>query len=253
MAYSFTEDFNQGFYWRSFPIEMDRFVTEEKDFSLMEQLSIAAKQAWEAIGQYEIWNYSGDVKNEIPGNVNLIRWSDNFEQETGFDGSVTLAIAIRYSEGPYFAKTEIILNGNNANLRNNSNNDLYKTILHELGHTIGLGHSEQFSIMQPFIGPNDLLTDDDQTAFSSLVGETLYRQSIGFTSSFTNDNQDLSDTRDNFVSCGTISPHTSGGPGAGMFKLQSLASLIIGLILSKIFLLQNLLLRKIIGPPISRL
>ena len=84
---------------------------------------------------------------------NSIRRSDNFGAETGYDPNSTLAITIRHTQGPYLGKTEIILNGSMQFLRVNTSNILYKTLVHEFVHVLGLDHSSEAAIIQLIVGP----------------------------------------------------------------------------------------------------
>lgn len=180
-AWAFTEDFKQGFYWGSFPISLGKFVTNPSDGALLAQLTDQAQQEWEnAVGK-EIWSTTPGY-NVGAASGNHIRWSNNFGAETGYDPNTTLAVTIRYSSGTFFSQVVIVLNGENNALRSNSQGMLKKTILHELGHTIGLDHSQQLSIMGASLGSVSSLTWDDVQGANAAVDESLYRQQIGYVS-----------------------------------------------------------------------
>ncbi len=225
-AWSFTEDFKQGFYWGSFPISFGKFATSAGDGALLAQLTEEAQQEWEnAVGR-EIWAMTpGYVLGN--GSGNHIRWSNNFGAETGYDPSTTLAVTVRYSSGTYFAKVEIILNGGNSDLRNNLHGMLKKTILHELGHTIGLDHSQQYSIMAAGLGgvaPS--LTQDDYAGANAAIDEHHYRQSIGYVSPLAAES-----SNNTFAACGSValvSAIDSDDDSDGNF----VTSLILGLLLA---------------------
>jgi hypothetical protein len=127
---------------------------------------------WDVLPVEQSRNYSG----------NYIRWSDNFGTETGFDPSRTLAITIRYYQGTFFERTEIILNGNLSYLRQNFGNTLKATLLHEIGHTIGLDHSSQQAIMAATMSNITTLQQDDIDGMIALVDSTLKRQESGYVS-----------------------------------------------------------------------
>jgi hypothetical protein len=223
-AYSFTTDFNQGFYWASLPIKMSKFAVDASEGQLLSNLVDQAENEWESVVGTEIWEMnSGYYTGGASGNN--IRWSNNFSAETGYDPVGTLAVAIRYQSGTHVVKTEIILNGEMWALRNNFNNMLYTTILHELGHTIGIGHSDQHAVMYPSLNGLTSLTADDEQAVNAVIGETERRQSIGYISPFVADNSSESSK---FAACGSIGELTgTGGPKGGFFMTSLLGFFLI--------------------------
>ena len=118
-AYQFTVDFNNGFYWASLPIGINKFVTDASDGPELAQQVGNSENAWEGSVGRELWSFNSGwiVTSAFSGNY--IRWSDNFGAETGYDPNQTLAITIRYTSGTHMTRTEIILNGNMPSLRNN--------------------------------------------------------------------------------------------------------------------------------------
>lgn len=225
-AWAFTEDFKQGFYWGSLPISFAKFATNSSEGELLSRLTNEAQQEWEDIVGREIWSMSPGYSTG-PGNGNHIRWSNNFAAETGYDPGTTLAVTVRYSSGTYFSKVIIILNGENNALRSNSQNMLKKTILHELGHTIGLDHSQQYSIMGSNLSGVSALTFDDGQGSNAAVDENLYRQQIGYVSPLASSSDDKS-----FAACGSVALIGSNsdddlGSGSGFIM-----SLILGVMLS---------------------
>jgi hypothetical protein len=211
-AYSFTSDFTKGFYWQSFPIKMSKFVTDPNDGALLEQLTNQAASDWEnAVGK-NLWDYSS-VQNSSTYSGNYIRWSDDFGKETGYDPSKTLAITIRYNQGTYFQQTVIILNGSISYLRQNWGNALKTTILHEMGHTIGLDHSGSNSIMAANLTTLTTLQADDIQGANAIVDETIRRQTTGYVSPYS-----ATTTQKNGLipACGTVEDIGKGqGPGNG--------------------------------------
>jgi hypothetical protein len=145
-GYKFTEDFINGFYWQTLPINIMVADKNESRKAMLESLALAAITEWEDSTGLSLWDYTGS------GTRNIIRWSDNFAAETRMDPSSVLAVAIRYTNGPYFARTEIVINGNH---NYNYNQSLLRTTLtHELGHTMGLDHSEVGdAVMAPTLQP----------------------------------------------------------------------------------------------------
>lgn len=224
-AYSFTADFAKGFYWQSFPIKMSKFITDTNDGAMLEQLTNQAVLDWEGVVGKNLWEVSAvQTSSSFPGNY--IRWSDNFGAETGYDPAKTLAITIRYNQGTFFQQTVIILNGNLSYLRQNWANSLKTTILHEIGHTLGLDHSGPNAIMAASLTSLTTLQLDDIEGVNALVDETIKRQSTGYTSPYsvtTNEKSSL------VPACGTIEDLGNGqGPknGSGNF----IGSLLLGIL-----------------------
>lgn len=236
-GYSFTVDFENGFYWSSLPLSMTVVESNASRKSSLEQIVKNSMNEWQNRTGVSIWSFissSGSAATQ-----NTIRWSNNFASETGMDDTTVLAITIRYSSGPYFAKTEIIINGNHYINQNSSN--LYTTITHELGHTIGLDHSNSTnavmapSIQIPYLG----LQDDDVQGMSELVSETNSRKVSGFISPLAYESSQTTSSIKG-LGCGTVS-FSSGGNGA---VLSTLTSLILGILMSFLRQLSKIFNRK---------
>lgn len=226
-TFEYTSDFKNGFYWGSLPIGMNKFVTDSNDGPELSQIVGNSENAWEGASGRDLWSFNSGVIVSSSYSGNYIRWSDNFGGETGYDPTQTLAITIRYTSGPHMVRTEIILNGNMPNLKNNVNGLLDKTILHEMGHTLGLDHSFQPAIMGAFASNISTLQWDDVQGANAVVNETLYRQSIGYVSPLAN-----SSTTEEYSTCGSVAfisgdDNNRKGPPGG-FGI----SLLLGLALS---------------------
>ena len=228
-AYTFTDDFKKGFYWASFPIGMEKFVVDSSEGPLLQQLTDEAEQQWENAVGMNIWDINPvKVTREIYGNY--IKWSSNFAAETGYDSANTLAVTIRYRSGTHITKTVIILNAEISALKQNFAGLLRKTIIHEMGHTIGLDHSDQTAaIMFASVGPAGGVNSDDANGAIAVINETQRRQATGFVSQFAADEEEYAN---GFLgACGTVQlvNNSGDGPGPGA---QFFSSLLIGLMLS---------------------
>tara|TARA_R110002072_G_scaffold1989_5_gene16645 strand:- start:101044 stop:101826 length:783 start_codon:yes stop_codon:yes gene_type:complete len=221
-AYRFTSDFLNGFYWQSFPVQMQIFVNENSQGSLLSSLVNQAVNAWESEVGREI--YSVPASYNVGSSFgNNIRWSKNFAAETGFDPSSTLAVTTRRTSGTYIGQVEVVLNAEFPGMLTNSGQILYRTILHELGHVIGLDHSEVSQVvMASSLTSATSLQGDDSLGVNAVVDEALYRQSIGFTSELSS-----SDEKNSPAACGSVD--LGGGDGGGLPNI--LLSLFLGFIL----------------------
>jgi hypothetical protein len=222
-GYTFTQDFQKGYYWQSFPIKMSKFVTDPNDGALLEQLTNKAVAQWENASGKNLWDFSA-VQTSTSYSGNYIRWSDNFGAETGYDPSKTLAITIRYNQGTYFQQTVIVLNGSLSYLRQNFGNALETTILHEIGHTLGLDHSSSDTVMAANLTSFTTLQPDDIQGVNAVIDETIKRQSTGYVSPYS-----ASSSEKNSIvpTCGTVEDiNKTGGPSNGATNF--VGSLLIG-------------------------
>lgn len=214
LAYRETIDFQQGFYWSRFPVSM---IVADANATRLQQIKGLVDQAageWES-GLENLWNITG-VQSSASGNV--IRWSNNFGNETGLDENSVLAVTIRYSQGPYIVKGEIIINGNNR--LNGSDSNLHTVIVHEMGHTLGLDHSEYNNAVMAanLIFNYQGLHWDDQAGMAAIVGETKRRQAIGFVSPLSSAEEEESSSA--LGSCGTVDLGGGSGGGGGNMILS---------------------------------
>lgn len=224
-AYTFTQDFTKGYYWQSFPIKLAKFATNPNDGTQLEDLTNEAISDWESATGKDIWEES-EVQTSSSYSGNYIRWSEKFGEETGYDPTKTLAITIRYNKGTFFEQTVIILNGSLSYLKQNWGNSLKTTILHEIGHTIGLDHSKESAVMAASLTSVSSLQTDDIQGANAVLDESLKRQSTGFVSPFSTS---VTEKNSLVPACGTIE-EVSGGEGSGRGGSNFIGSLLIGLL-----------------------
>jgi hypothetical protein len=216
-AYRFTADFANGFYWASLPITVTVEDENPTRKTRLETLSRDAVGEWESRTGLSLWSFQA-------GSNNIIRWSTNFAAETRMDPNSVLAVAIRYTNGPYFAKTEIVINGGHP--YNQILTHLLTTITHELGHTMGLDHSEQMqAVMAPTLqDPYRGLHQDDVMGMNHAFSETEHRQLTRYVSPLAYEKTSSSQP----LSCGIVSPVTAASAGNGFLSLA--LGMLIGLV-----------------------
>lgn len=209
-GYNLTEDFTNGFYWQSLPINVVVMDNDASRKSLLTDLAERAIGEWERKSGLSLWDLTGS------GTKNIIRWSTNFAQETKMDPSSILAVAIRYTNGPYFAKTEIVING--GHFLNQDRNNLLTTITHELGHTMGLDHSGDMSaVMAPTLqDPYYGLQHDDIRGIEEAVTQMEERQRTRYVSPLAYSEEKSSSQP---LSCGTVGPATAASSSNGVVSL----------------------------------
>lgn len=221
-AYNLTKDFIDGFYWATLPIGITVTDSDPTRKSIIEKLSKQAINEWENKTGLSLWNFSSSTSGQAARNV--IRWSNNFSAETKMDPSSVLAVAIRYTNGPYFSQTEIVINGNH--FLNMDLDNLLTTITHELGHTMGLDHSNDIlAVMAPTLqDPYKGLQDDDLVGMNAVHKETIHREQTNYISPLAYQEEQ---TTTQALSCGT----TTMAPGVTFHSLISLGlGLLIGLV-----------------------
>jgi len=213
-GFSITNDFSKGFYWKDYPVKITVIENDSKLKSILEKLASNAINEWEARTGQSLW----DVKS---GSNNVLRWSRNFAEETKMDPSTVLAVAIRYATGPYFVKSEIVINGDHP--INSDLDNLLTTITHELGHTMGLDHSDEMqavmapTLQEPYLG----LHEDDVNGMNYVFEESRNRQITGYISPLAYKEEKLTQP----LGCGSL------GVVGGSNYLGNLTSVVSGLII----------------------
>ncbi len=222
-GYNFTKDFANGFYWQNLPVKMTVIDADSSRKAKLENLTQQAMGEWQTRSGHTLWNFV--IANGSAPTSNIIRWSTNFAAETGMDANTVLAVTIRYTDGPYFAKAEIVFNGKHPQLAYNSN--ILTTLTHELGHTQGLDHSSDMSaVMAPTLqNPYYGLATDDVSGIEAAYDETNHRQLIHFVSPLATNNETTSKSP---LSCGTVGAATTGASTNSLLSLS--AGMLIGFV-----------------------
>jgi hypothetical protein len=217
-GFNLTADFRNGFYWENLPIGLTVIDKDVVRKEKLERIAIRAIREWEDSTGLALWSFSSSQTN--PAYSNVIRWSENFAQETKMDPASVLAVAIRYTNGPYFARTEIVINGSHE--MNKNDTYLRTTITHELGHTMGLDHSEVSSaVMAPSLQTFYWgLHQDDVAGMSAAHDETQMRQQTGYISPLAFEERKATPQA---LSCATVStlPIAASSPFPGLISLLS--------------------------------
>lgn len=215
-GYNLTQDFINGFYWANLPVKI---IVQEKDparKALLDELVNAAVSEWQNRTGLHLWDVTSG------GTKNVIRWSNNFARETQMDPTSVLAVAIRYTNGPYFAKSEIIINGQHSSFNTPFSSinkmNLGTTLVHELGHTMGLDHSENMmAVMAPTLQyPYSGLHPDDIHGMADAHAQTEERQITRYVSPLAYTKETESSQP---LSCGTVGAQSAATSAHGFLSL----------------------------------
>ena len=185
-SFEFTSDFKMGYFWMNFPIlfTVNPSGLSEDDLKITEDALVDAMETWysQADSPIRVWEFIPWDQVQGNGGVQVVKWSSDFTRETGYSALGTMAVTIRQSTTPFIRKSDIIVNSTHTSLRNQEN--LTLVLVHELGHTLGLDHSNQVgAVMYSSLsfGPmaNRELSEDDINGYNAVVAENINRQKNG--------------------------------------------------------------------------
>lgn len=245
LAYKFTNDFSTGFYWQAFPIRVQQVGSDPT--GKLSFLADLAMKTWElnSVVGHNIWDIDGTTQ------VNTIRWSSDPNDFSGLSMSDTLAIAVRFNQVPNVVKAEIIINSTHSAFSTigqtvaTRNLNIYKVLVHELGHTLGLDHNSiEPSIMAPYLNYynygctlvesqlgclEQYITDDDVAGSMAAYSEHVHRQVTGYTFALAGNQE--SSAQSTVGACGTVAMVGSDGDDDGSGPMNFVFSLAIGVLL----------------------
>lgn len=238
LAYQFTEDVLKGSFWRTFPIPLKLQLSRENSkFKITEEALIEAMDEWQRHAPVSLWSYKGGPEATTVANV--VRWSSNFEKETGYSAHSTMAVTIRYSTPPLIQRTEIVINGQYFGLEDVDS--LKMVLVHELGHTIGLDHSSDLgSIMYRSLSlgstSNSSLSVDDIVGLEQVMLFHSQKQSEPIQ---LEQNRSSTNLLDGIASCGQNNLDTSSISPAesAKLKIQKLLAWFVSLFLGALTIL----------------
>jgi Matrixin len=161
-------------------ITLDKRGSADLSIPATEQALKAALNVWQSVSNQNVtFQYVGiaDVQMSTTDHVNSVQWVEKNWQYSSHTLGVT-QYSYYLEDPPKMIDADIILNGqdyrwavNNAD--NRSKIDLQETLIHELGHLLGIAHtSVPNARMYPFItgAPTHKLSRDDKSAARYLYG-----------------------------------------------------------------------------------
>ncbi len=184
-----------------------------------------------------------------PDAVNAMVFSTNFTADTGFDVDTTVAVGGQYGDGSVMSSGFIIFNAQKVGWGTDSErcpakysycDDIETIALHELGHVLGLGHSEQKNAVMSASRTYKVtrtLAQDDIDGGKYLV---IYSGAAGGSAGY---NSEDSSSGGSGGGCGTITGNNSGngsssGTGASL-AMMLLPLLALGVLRNRIALQFN--------------
>jgi len=187
-----------------------------------------------------------------PDAVNAMVFSKNFMADTGFDADTTVAVGGQYGDGSLMSSAFVVFNAQKVGWGTNSTkcgtgysycDDLETISLHELGHVLGLGHSEVAGAVMSASRSSKVNTTLKQDDIDGAKFLTQYSVAAGGSATSEND-QNANRTRSS-GGCGTITTGSgnNGGSGdnssGGTIAMMLLPLLALGILRNRIALQAN--------------
>jgi hypothetical protein len=229
-SYTLNNVAQNGARWRSYPVTLDINTAGSglPDSDVMDVITGDMNKWNEAIGFSAL---ELGEENRAPSSTamdtdgkNQIVFSTNFQSDSkGFDPKSAVAIAGQYGDGYSMTDAFIIFNAEYVAWNTDSNvstakktySDHLPTIaLHELGHVLGLGHSQNTDAVMAAVRQTKIITDltaDDVEGAKFVTSVGSAAGSAGQGQSYSNDNSSSSKSG----GCGTIAAAANGNGGNG--------------------------------------
>lgn len=199
-SYTLNSVADQGYRWKTLPIIME-VNSENADLPHSEVLRVLANttDSWNSAAGINVLNIDSDSYNTKSSKTmsldghNSIGFSKNFfDDSNGFDPDVVVAVGGQYGKGGVMTDGFVLFNSESVVWETDKyakNTDAYiddfeSIALHELGHVLGLGHSEYSNAVmsaQRVSRVKRTLTQDD---IDGILFLTTTQSSMGSKASF---------------------------------------------------------------------